>query len=249
MINMQNSITSARAFIEDSISMQGLAIEDIMLEYPAVLSFKYLWQQIKNQTGLEEFSHQVLKDAYIYHDILFIESRISSPAIAIQVETLLALGVRKIIYIGIAGSISPELNIGDMVVSTGAINETGTGICYGYDFQSVIAADGEFARYIHDRLKDQGLDPRLAVHWSTDAPYQETRVKVNEYRKMGAACVEMEGAGLFAVARQYGIPAAAVFVISDELKETGWVQGWGDSRFKQTMSKLTDAMVGISGNL
>ena len=249
MIEMHKSITSARAFIEDSISRDGLTYEDVMLEYPAVLSFRYLWRQIKDQAGLEEFSHRVLKDAYIHHDTLFIESRISSPAMAIQVETLLALGVRKIIYIGIAGSISPELNIGDLVVSTGAINETGTGVCYGYDLQSVIPADSKLTYQVHDRLKEQGLDPRLTVHWATDAPYQETRAKVNEYRKMGATCVEMEGAGLFAVAKAYAIPAAAVFVISDELKETGWVQGWGDPKFKQTMAKLTGAMVRLSRDL
>ncbi len=246
---MQLSITSARAFIEESISKDGLTIEDVMLEYPAVLSFRYLWHQVKDQTGLQEFGHQVLKGAYIHHDSLFVESRISSPAMAIQVETLLALGVKKIVYIGIAGSISPELSIGDVVVSTGAINETGTGICYGYDLKTVIPPDQDFTRYIHGRLKSRGLEPRLAVHWATDAPYQETRDKVNEYRKMGAACVEMEGAGLFAVARRYVIPAAAVFVISDELKETGWIQGWGDPNFKDAMSNLTGAMIHLSRDL
>lgn len=246
---MQHSITSARAFIEDSISQDGLTIKDVMLEYPAVLSFRYLWHQVRDQAGLQEFSHQVLKGAYIHHDSLFIESRISSPAMAIQVETLLALGVRKMVYIGIVGSISPELSIGDLVVSTGAINETGTGVCYGHDLRSVIPADSELTHQVHERLREQGLEPRLAVHWCTDAPYRETRTKVNEYRQMGAVCVEMEGAGLFAVAREYGIPAAAVFVISDELKETGWVQGWGDPKFKQTMSKLTGAMIHLSRDL
>lgn len=246
---MQHSITSARAFIEDSISGEGLTFEDVMLECPAVLSFRYLWRRIKEQAGLLEFSHRVVKDAYIHHDTLFIESRISSPAMAIQAETLLALGVRKIVYIGIAGSISPELSIGDLVVSTGAINETGTGVCYGHDFQSVIPADGQFARQLNDRLREQGLEPRLAVHWCTDAPYRETRAKVNEYRKRGAACVEMEGAGLFAVAREHGIPAAAVFVISDQLQETGWVQGWEDPNFKQTMAKLAGSMVHLSRDL
>jgi uridine phosphorylase len=246
---MNNSITSARSFIENSIAGDGLSYQDVMLEYPAVLSFRYLWRRIKEQTGLLEFSHRVVKDAYIHHDTLFIESRISSPAMAIQAETLLALGVSKIAYIGIAGSISPELDIGDLVVSTGAINETGTGVCYGHDFQSVIPADGRFAGQLNDRLREQGLEPRLAVHWCTDAPYRETRDKVREYRKRGAACVEMEGAGLFAVAREHGIPAAAAFVISDQLQETGWVQGWEDPRFKQTMAKLAGAMVHLSRDL
>ncbi|HAD81810.1 MAG: hypothetical protein A2509_04855 [Candidatus Edwardsbacteria bacterium RIFOXYD12_FULL_50_11] len=248
-MEMNNSITSARAFIEDSLSGDGLSYQDVMLECPAVLSFRYLWHQIKHQAGLQEFSHRVVKDAYIHHDTLFVESRIASPAMAIQVETLLALGVKKMVYIGIAGSISPELNIGDLVVSTGAINETGTGVCYGHDFQSVIPADGRFARQLNDRLREQGLEPRLAVHWCTDAPYRETGAKVREYRKMGAACVEMEGAGLFAVAGEYGVPAAAVFVISDQLQESGWIQGWGDPKFKQAVSKLAGAMIHLSRDL
>jgi len=248
-MRMSDSITSAKAFIEDSISGQGLTMEDIRLEYPAVLSFRYLWHRVKEQAGLQEYGHQVLKGAYIHHDSLFIESRISSPAMAIQAETLLALGVRKIVYIGIAGSISPELKVGDLVVSTGAINETGTGICYGYDFGSVIPSDVNLSRRLQGQLKAHGLDPSLSVHWSTDAPYKETAVKVKEFRDMGANCVEMEGAGLFAVAREYGIPAAAVFVISDELRETGWVQGWADPRFKNAMTNLADFAVAMSKEL
>lgn len=248
-MKMNDSITSAKSFIEDSIWDQGLTMEDIRLEYPAVLSFKYLWNGVKGRDGLKGFSHQVLKDGYICNNTLFVESRISSPAMAIQAETLNALGIKKIIYIGIAGAISPDLKIGDVVVSTGAVNETGTGMCYGYDFGSMIPSDLNLSRRLHDQLKAHGLDPYLSVHWCTDAPYKETAVKVKGFRDKGANCVEMEGAGLFAVAREYGIPAAAVFVISDELRETGWVQGWADPRFKKAITSLADFAVAISKEL
>lgn len=197
MIKMQNSITSARAFIENSIFKQGLAIEDVMLECPVMLSFSFLWQQIKNKANLKEFSHPLLSEAYQCNEVIFLESRMSSPMIAIQLETLAALGIKKVIYIGIAGSISPDLRIGDIVVSKGAINETGTGICYGHDLKSVIWGDPELSNQVHVLLKKEQLNSRQSIHWSTDAPYRESLEKVLEFREMGAICVEMEGGRFF----------------------------------------------------
>jgi uridine phosphorylase len=243
------SITSAKAFIEHGLASQGLILDDVRLENTAVLAFKNLWALIRGKTGLEEFHHQLLSGAYICNGVLFVEGRISSPAMALQTELLLALGVRKIIYMGIAGAISPDLKVGDIVLSTGAVNETGTGVCYGYDFYSVIPASGELCDNVERRLKARDIRPYKSTHWCTDAPYRETMGKVKEFAKAGAVCVEMEAAGLFAVCNHYNISSAAVFVISDELRETGWVQGWADPRLKESLAGLADAMIGMSTDL
>ena len=55
-----------------------------------------------------------------------------------------------------------------------------------------------------------------------DTPYRETVREVRRWRREGLLTVDMEAAALFSVARFRRASAASVFVISDQLDESGW---------------------------
>ncbi len=240
---IDKSITSASAFIENSLAKSGLSLKDAFLGKTVILPVHFFWTQCQNHEGFSQYDHPYFKDLFCIDNVLFQKLKVSSPLVSVQVEELCTLGVKGLIGLGVAGSIHPKLEIGDIVISTGAINETGTGVIYGYNYQSIIPAHYQFANKLFRILDGEKLKPLRAIHWATDCPYRETLEKVKRYRGKGAVCVEMEGAGLFAVANTYKIPAVGVYVVSDRLSDEGWQLGFSDERFKAALVRLTDALI------
>jgi purine-nucleoside phosphorylase len=71
-------------------------------------------------------------------------------------------------------------------------------------------------------MTQAGLEFRTGTSWTIDTPYRETVDEVRHYQAEGVLCVEMEAAGLFAVAEVRGLELASAFVISDSLAELVW---------------------------
>ena len=55
---------------------------------------------------------------------------LGAPQAVMIAEKLFALGVERLIFLGWAGSLRPELNIGDIVLAEGAFSEEGTSVHY-----------------------------------------------------------------------------------------------------------------------
>ena len=58
--------------------------------------------------------------------------------------------------------------------------------------------------------------------WTTDAPYRETVDKVRRRKAQGAICVEMECAGMQAVADFRGVDFFQFFYAGDNLDHSQW---------------------------
>jgi purine-nucleoside phosphorylase len=71
-------------------------------------------------------------------------------------------------------------------------------------------------------FKNQNVDFREGVTWTTDAPFRELRSDVLKYQKDGVLAVDMEAAGVFAVAQANHCQAAAVFSVADMLADGVW---------------------------
>ena len=65
----------------------------------------------------------------------------------------------------------------------------------------------------------------------------ETVEEVKRYSKEGIATVEMEAAGLFAVAKRRKAKAAALFTVSDILRVEGW-SGFVKKKYQNTYPEL-----------
>ncbi len=55
-------------------------------------------------------------------------------------------------------------------------------------------------------------------------------------------CREMEGAGLFSVAKFRSCRAAGIYVISDSGSGDDWNLGWGEKALEASISKVIDAI-------
>jgi hopanoid-associated phosphorylase len=113
--------------------------------------------------------------------------------------------VRGIISIGIAGALSPQLEAGDCVIAS-----------------TVVAKN---ARYDTDngwtmQLRRALPDPRVAPIAGADGIAATVEDKAALYRETGADAVDMESHIAAAVAKENGLPFAALRVISDRADHT-----------------------------
>lgn len=134
-------------------------------------------------------------------------------------ELIKEYGVKKIIRIGTCGAISKEVHVRDLILgmsacTTSAINKTRF---FGYDFAPT--ADFSLLHTAYQKAVEKGFQDKLHVGpiLSTDEFYGHDEGLNECFAAYGVKGVEMEAAGLYTVAQQYGIQALAVLTVSDHL--------------------------------
>ena len=146
---------------------------------------------------------------------------IGAPVIAGLTDEFAALGVKRFVLLGLAGSLQPELHTGSLVISTSAIR--GEGVSQHY-LPPHPAADSseEMVRGLSEILTKQNYAHALGATWTTDAPFRELRKDVLEHQRQGVLAVDMEAAAMLSVARSLNLSAAAMFSIADQLSGGQW---------------------------
>jgi uridine phosphorylase len=163
---------------------------------------------------------------------------IGGPNVGILVEEFSAFGVREFILIGLCGGLR-DVEIGDIVLATGAIREEGLSYHYLKDAQTVVYS--EWAEEWSGPLAQYRIKEGLVL--TTDALYRETKRKTEAYRREGAIAVDMETASFYAVCRFRGLKGLALLAVSDVLKEEAWVPGLFSSHLQKALERLRDPIL------
>ncbi len=154
---------------------------------------------------------------------------IGAPMAVSACELLIEAGARTFIVAGIAGSLTPDVPIGGIVIPTGALREEGTSYHYLPPDADPVP-DAELTEALIAAAEARGITPGVGRVWTTDAIFREMGWKVRRYGATGILAVEMELAALLALAQVRGVRLAAVFAISDELFHP-WTPGWHVEEF------------------
>jgi uridine phosphorylase len=168
---------------------------------------------------------------------------IGAPAATGALEELAALGTTAVVSVGTAGSLQRDLKPGDMVLCAAAIRDEGVSHHYLPPGRLATAPAGLTAA-LDAAMKAAGLRFRTGISWTIDTPYRETIDEVRHYQAEGVLCVEMEAAGLFAVAEVRGLRLASAFVISDSLAELVWNTSFHSPEVRSGLVKVYQAAVG-----
>ena len=155
------------------------------------------------------------------------------PSISIYATELYRFfGVKRIIRIGTAGGMAPRLNVGDVVIAQAAHTDSAMtslripGIHYSQSPSCALVAAAASAGGVgakpptgngrrHRRAKTGKV--HVGPVLSADAFYAERPETNAKLVAMGTLAVEMEAAGLYAVADAEGAEALAICTISDLL--------------------------------
>lgn len=165
---------------------------------------------------------------------------IGAPSIAIALEELHQLGMRRFVRIGTAGALA-DLRIGDVVVASSAIVPHRGGIYSAYlgDACPPLAPSPELATALYEGLR--GSNAVLGPVVSSDAFYAESQ-EAERWRRWGALAVEMECAAAMMLGWLRGFQTACVLVISNVVgrEETADLS----KRFAEIFLRVLDIMRG-----
>ncbi|MFC7202207.1 nucleoside phosphorylase [Haloferax namakaokahaiae] len=156
---------------------------------------------------------------------------IGCPSAAIAVEELSRVGVETFIRVGTIGALQEDIEIGDMIVATGAAKEEGTSKRYesevypavpDYDVLTslVDAAESHSAgrqTESGDAAESNDEDVHVGPIVSDDAFYNESDEYVEDWNDAGLLAIEMEAATVFSLARRKGLRAGAICTVDGNL--------------------------------
>ena len=172
---------------------------------------------------------------------------IGSPSAAIAVEELARAGVDTFIRVGSCGAIQPEMDVGDLVITTGAVRQEGTSDEYVREDYPA-AADGEVVSALVAAAERLGYDYHTGVTMSADSFYAgQGRPGFEEFEAAGSdelvrelqdanvKNIEMEASAILTIANVYGLRAGAVCSVYAN-RITGEFRTEGESRAAETAS-------------
>jgi len=155
-------------------------------------------------------------------------------------------GVENIIRIGSCGAVRDDINIRDIIVAMAA--STDSNVNRQRFKQCDFAATADFS-LLHNMVNTANrLDQKIQVGnvFTADLFYTPQPEMFGVMEQYGILAVEMEAAGLYGVAAEYGKKALAVLTVSDHIK-TG-EQTTADERestFKDMMALTLESTLSI----
>lgn len=141
------------------------------------------------------------------------------PSVSIYCTELIeSYGVKRVIRVGSCGTSHPDVRLRDIIIAMGASTDSNCNRMRfgGYDFAALASFD--LVQKAVAAAKQRGVRHHVGNIFSADLFYTpdpgmfETMAKFNVYG------VEMEAAGMFPIAAEYGAEALAICTVSDDLR-------------------------------
>ena len=172
---------------------------------------------------------------------------IGSPSAAIAVEELAECGVDTFLRVGSCGAIQPEMSVGDLVITSGAVREEGTSDAYVREGYPAVA-DHEVVTALVAAAERLEYEYHVGITASTDSffagqgrasfegylPERGTAL-LEELMEANVKNFEMEAAAITTLANVFGLRAGAVCTVYAN-RTTGEFRTEGESRAAETAS-------------
>jgi DeoD family purine-nucleoside phosphorylase len=160
------------------------------------------------------------------------------PTAAIVIEELIQLGARRLVRVGTAGGLQPDLELGELVVAISAVPADGTARTYVGGEPHAPTAEFGFTHGLIHAAKELGLKPRVGPIASSDTFYDPDPERHRRWASRGILAVEMEAAVLFTIGGIRGVQTACVLTISDLVGGEQFVR-IGDDQLAQAVERMT----------
>ena len=220
-------------------------VENVIEGFPKIgvscFSKKLFDQLINKFRGIEiAFSScgngklPIYKINYEGLDIALFMSRVGAPACVVQYEELFAMGLDRIVVFGTCGVLDKNIDDMAIIIPNAALRDEGTSYHYLKSSREIIVNQKYKTKFI-ELLNKHNYSFKEGKVWTTDAPYRETRKKVEDRKKEGCICVDMECSALAALAKFRNKEIFQFFYAADNLDSAKW-----DKRSLGNNNKLSD---------
>lgn len=206
---------------------------------------------VKNIIGLDFYMGKMSGN-----NAVLVRSGIGKVNAAICAQVLIDLyAVDYIINVGVAGSVSKELEIGDIVISKDAVYHDFDTSVFGDPIgtiprmnESYFPADEELIKIAHDAAAETAVENSVVLGRiaSGDQFVSSSEVKSNIWSNFKAFCVEMEGTAVAHTCYLNKIPFVIIRSISDKAEEgttNNYEQFFKDSA--EIAAKIVSKMIHI----
>ena len=188
-----------------------------------------LLEQMENRTAFTKAGSTFYEGKLAGLDAVVVQCGIGKVNAALCVQILCdCFGVTHVVNTGIAGSLSADLDIGDLVISVDAMYHDFDCVHFGYPMGKVpgmdvvaFPADEQLSElaYAAAEAVNPGHTRRGRVA-SGDCFVADKAVKDRIIAITGARCTEMEGAAIAQTAYRNGVPFVIVRAISDKADDS-----------------------------
>lgn len=133
-------------------------------------------------------------------------------------ELIKDFGVKTIIRVGSCGAVSDDVKLRDVVIGMGACTDSKVNRMRFKDHDFAAIADYRLVKNAEEAATARGIDVRVGNLFSADLFYTPDPDMFTVMDKYGILGVEMEAAGIYGVAAEYGAKALAICTVSDHIK-------------------------------
>ena len=194
---------------------------------------------------------------------------IGAPSTAILVEELAKVGARTLIRVGNSGGLAPELELGDLVITTGSVRDDGTSRSYIAEAYPAVASYDVVAELVA-AARARGVRYVTGLSWSLDAFYARNAAlgaggaiesmsyqgfeapglarRIETFRAARVQNVEMESGVLLTLAGLFGLRAGCICVVSDRTPWPGPAELDIDKNMDACIAVANDAMLKLAGS-
>ena len=170
----------------------------------------------ESEVVAENREYKIVNATYEGSPVTICSTGIGCPSAAIAVEELANVGVESLIRVGTTGALQADIEIGDVVVATGAAKDEGTTRRYERDTLPAVP-DYDVLSGLVGAAESRDEPVHVGAIASDDAFYAETDEYVEAWEEAGVLSVEMEAAAIFTLARRKGLRAGALCTVDGNL--------------------------------
>lgn len=142
------------------------------------------------------------------------------PSISIYATELIkSFGAKVLMRVGSCGALSLDVKVRDVIVALGAGTDSRVNRLRFRDHDFPALADFTLARRAVEAAERLKRPVRTGAVFTSDLFYAPQEYQDNDlFERMGMLAIEMEVAGLYGVAAEYGVRALALLTVSDHLR-------------------------------
>ena len=133
-------------------------------------------------------------------------------------ELITEYGVKNIIRIGSCGAVRADVKVRDVIIGMGACTDSKVNRMRFKDHDFAAIADYSLLKNAVDAADALGLPVKVGNLFSADLFYTPDPSMFDVMDKYGILGVEMEAAGIYGVAAEFGAKALAICTVSDHIK-------------------------------
>ncbi len=137
------------------------------------------------------------------------------------------MGSEAVVQIGSCGALQPGMTTGDIVLPEPAVIGEGASQYYGAGDRS--SPDRALVDAAENAFRQRGYCVHRGQHLTTSALFAQPRSRVESWREAGHLAVDMETSAVFSAAAAFGMRAASLLFVWDELlNDRTWLDAFDE---------------------